>query len=139
MAASSQNRMITVVSAQPASSKWWWNGAIRNTRRRVVRNTTICSATDSVSTTNTPPITTSSSSVRVTMDSPATRPPSASEPVSPMKIRAGRGVPPQEADAAAHRGGRDQRDVQRVAHLVAAGAPPLIAQALRNCQNPMIT
>ena len=81
--------MITVVSAQPASSKWWWKGAMRNTRRRVVRNTRICIATDSASTTNTPPMTTSSSSVRVTMDRPATSPPSASEPVSPMKIRAG--------------------------------------------------
>ena len=81
--------MITVVSAHPASSKWWWNGAIRNTRRRVVRNTAICTATDSASTTNTPPITTSSSSVRVTIDRPATRPPSANEPVSPMKMRAG--------------------------------------------------
>src|SRR5882757_2707761 len=30
-------------------------------------------------------------------------------------------VPPQEADAGAHRGGRDQRQVQRVAHVEAAG------------------
>ena len=42
-----------------------------------------------VKTTNTPPTTSSSSSVRVTMDSPASSPPSASDPVSPMKIRAG--------------------------------------------------
>ena len=113
--------MITVVSAHPASSKWWWNGAMRNSRRRVVRKTATCSTTDSASTTNTPPSTTSSSSVRVTIASPANSPPSASEPVSPMKMRGGRGVPPQEPDARAHARGRDERDVERVADLVAAG------------------
>ena len=33
-----------------------------------------------------------------------------------------RGVPPQEAEAGAHAAGRDDREVERVAHLVALGA-----------------
>ena len=48
-----------------------------------------CSITDSVSTTNRPPRMSSSSSVRVRIAKPASAPPSASEPVSPMKIAAG--------------------------------------------------
>ncbi len=81
--------MITVVSAQPTSSKWWWNGAIRNTRRPVVRNARICTTTEVTSATNSAPSTTASISVRLVTDSPAMMPPSASEPVSPMKILAG--------------------------------------------------
>ena len=139
MAASSQNRMITVVSAHPASSKWWWNGAIRNTRRRVVRNTAICSGHRQ----------------RLHHEHPADHDEQqlgAGDDGQPgdqaaQGQRAGvahedpgrRGVPPQEPDAAAHRRGRDQRHVERVAHLVAAGAAAISAQLLRNCQNPMIT
>ena len=48
-----------------------------------------CSTTETVSRTNSPPRMTSSSSVRVRIARPATAPPSASEPVSPMKILAG--------------------------------------------------
>src|ERR1700733_4611271 len=89
MPASSQNRIITVVSAHPPNSKWWWNGAIRNTRRRDERNTATCATTDNVSATNSAPATTINNSVRVTTDNPANMPPSAKEPVSPMKILAG--------------------------------------------------
>ena len=45
--------------------------------------------TDSVMMTNSPPRMTMSSSVRVMIASPASAPPRASEPVSPMKILAG--------------------------------------------------
>ena len=45
--------------------------------------------TDSVMRTNRPPSRNSSSSVRVVMASPASAPPRASDPVSPMKILAG--------------------------------------------------
>ena len=45
--------------------------------------------TDSVMATNRPPRMTTSSSVRVVMASPASAPPRAREPVSPMKILAG--------------------------------------------------
>ncbi len=89
LAVTSQNRTMTVFSVHPASSKWWCSGAIRNTRRRVARKNATWITTDSVMATNSPPRTTRSSSVRVTMANPAIRPPSASEPVSPMKIRAG--------------------------------------------------
>ena len=84
-----QNRTMTVFSTQPASSKWWWIGAMLNTRLRVALKKPIWMITDSVSMTNSPPSTTSSSSVRVTMAMPASAPPRASEPVSPMKIFAG--------------------------------------------------
>ena len=89
MAVSSQNRMITVVSAQPVSSKWWWNGAIRNTRRPVERNAMIWITTEVTSATNSAPRTTASTSVRLVTDNPAMMPPRASDPVSPMKIFAG--------------------------------------------------
>ena len=56
VAPSSQNLMITVVSAHPANSKWWWNGAMRNRRFRVVRKIAICSTTESISTMNRPPM-----------------------------------------------------------------------------------
>ncbi|SKY36357.1 Uncharacterised protein [Mycobacteroides abscessus subsp. abscessus] len=78
-----------MVSAQPPSSKWWWKGAMRNTRRPVVRKNAIWMTTDMISATNSAPMTTASSSVRVVIDSPASRPPRANEPVSPMKILAG--------------------------------------------------
>ena len=68
MAVNSQNRMITVVSAQPTSSKWWWNGAIRNTRRPVVRKARTCTTTEVTSATNSAPSTTARTSVRLVMD-----------------------------------------------------------------------
>ena len=79
----------------PRSSKWWCSGAIRNTRRpvpvrrRVNLNQPVWMMPDSVTTANRPPRTTSSNSVRDRMARPAIRPPSAIEPVSPMKICAG--------------------------------------------------
>jgi phospho-N-acetylmuramoyl-pentapeptide-transferase len=48
-----------------------------------------CTMTDSAMRTKRPPTSTSSSSVRLVMARPASAPPSASEPVSPMKILAG--------------------------------------------------
>ncbi len=84
-----QNRTITVVSGQPTSSKWWWMGAMRNTRRWKVWNTATWMTTDMVIITNSPPTTGSSRWVLV-VNASAPRPvPSASEPVSPMKILAG--------------------------------------------------
>ncbi|SLJ60948.1 Uncharacterised protein [Mycobacteroides abscessus subsp. abscessus] len=58
-----------------------------NNRLRVVRNTATCNTTEAASATNSAPITTISSSVRVVMDNPASRPPSASDPVSPIGSR----------------------------------------------------
>ena len=60
-----------------------------NTRLLVIRKKPTWMITESVSTTNSPPRMISSSSVRVTIAMPASAPPSASEPVSPMKILAG--------------------------------------------------
>ena len=116
----SQNRTMTVFSVQPASSKWWCSGAIRKTRRRVARKNATWMTTDSVTATNSPPSTISSSSVRVTMARPESRPPRASEPVSPMKIRAGLVFHHRKPRHAPMPGGRDQRDVERVADGVAA-------------------
>ena len=84
-----QNRITMVTSPHPRSSKWCCSGAIRNTRLPVILNEATCSTTDSVMTTNRPPSSTSRSSVRVTIARPAIAPPSASDPVSPMKICAG--------------------------------------------------
>ncbi len=90
-----QNRIVTVTCSQPSISKWWWIGAIRNTRRPVpvsrlvTLNVVTWSITETVSRTNRPPRMISSSSVRVRIARPASAPPSASEPVSPMKIAAG--------------------------------------------------
>jgi hypothetical protein len=53
------------------------------------RNAITWAITDAVSITNRPPRTTSSSWVFVTIASAPINPPRASEPVSPMKIRAG--------------------------------------------------
>ena len=111
-----QNLMTIVTSAHPSSSKWCWSGAIRNSRLPFVSlKKPTCRITDSVMTANSPPRTTSSSSVRVMIASPAIAPPSDSEPVSPMKIFAGGGVPPQEAEARAGERGRDDREVERIA------------------------
>src|SRR5574341_1533013 len=62
---------------------------MRSTRRWNPRNVTTCAITLSVSTTNKPPRMGNSKSVCVSRASPAMPPPSASEPVSPMKTRAG--------------------------------------------------
>src|SRR6185437_16998362 len=87
--AMSQKRTTIVVSAQPASSKWCWSGAILNTRLPVSLKEPTWISTDSATITNSPPSRTSSSSVLVTITRPASAPPRASEPVSPMKILAG--------------------------------------------------
>ena len=84
-----QNRTITVNSGQPASSKWWWIGDIRKIAPPEPRNEITCAITDSVSITNSPPMMTSSRRVFVTSASAPNSPPSASAPVSPMKMRAG--------------------------------------------------
>ena len=84
-----QNRMTMVTSPQPSSSKWCCSGAIRKTRLPVSLKEPTWMMTDRVMVTNRPPRMTSSSSVRVVMARPASAPPSASDPVSPMKILAG--------------------------------------------------
>jgi len=86
----SQKRMTTVISSHPSISKWWCRGAIRKSRLPLValKNPT-WRITDRVWITNSPPSRASSTSVRVRMANPASAPPSASEPVSPMKIFAG--------------------------------------------------
>ncbi len=84
-----QNRTMTVVSGQPTSSKWWWSGAMRNTRRPKTRKLTTWITTDSVTMTNRPPMTGRRSCRFICRHSAARPDPMASEPVSPMKIRAG--------------------------------------------------
>ena len=84
-----QNRTTMLTSLQPASSKWCCSGAIRNTRLPVVLNEPIWMITDIVMIDEQAAEDGSSSTVRVAIARPAIRPPSASEPVSPMKIRAG--------------------------------------------------
>jgi hypothetical protein len=58
-------------------------------RNRVYLNQPAWMIRSRVTAANSPPSTTSSNSVRVTIAIPAIRPPSAIEPVSPMKICAG--------------------------------------------------
>ncbi len=86
--------------------------------------------TETVSATNTAPTSTSSSCVPVAVATAASRPPRASEPVSPMKMRAGGALchrkPAQPPSVAAHTIARlsgSRSDVQ-------PNAP-----GLRNCQN----
>src|SRR6202021_1170759 len=64
-------------------------GAIRNTRLPVSLNDTTCTTTDAASITNSPPITASTTSCLTATAVAPSRPPSASDPVSPMKICAG--------------------------------------------------
>ena len=78
--------------------------------------------TESVIVTNRPPRMTTSSSVRVRIARPASAPPRASEPVSPMKILAGEAFHHRKPKHAPMPAGRDDREVVRVAHLVALGA-----------------
>ncbi len=100
-----QNRITTVCSAQPTISKWWCSGAILNRRLPPVSlKKPTCRITDSVMSTNMPPRITTSSSVRVRIARPATAPPRASEPESPMKILAGEAFhhrKPKQAPASA--------------------------------------
>ena len=84
-----QNRMTIVTSPQPISSKWCCSGAMRKTRLPVILNEATWMITERVMMTNRPARMTSSSSVRVVIARPTIAPPSASEPVSPMKICAG--------------------------------------------------
>ncbi len=87
-----QKRRMIFVSDHAFSSKWWWIGAIRNTRLRVVWKEITWITTDSASITKIPPSRISSTSVLVITASPAIAPPSPSEPVSPMKIVAGKAL-----------------------------------------------
>src|SRR3954451_744547 len=89
-AATIQKRRMIFVSDHARSSKWWWMGAIRNTRLRKAWNEATWMRTDSASITKMPPRITSSTSVFVITARPAIAPPSPSEPVSPMKIEAGK-------------------------------------------------
>ena len=68
----------------------WWIGAIRNTRLRKAWKERTWTTTDSASITKIPPSRIKSISVLVMTASPAIAPPSASEPVSPMKMLAGK-------------------------------------------------
>ena len=84
-----QKRMTTVLSDQPSFSKWWWIGAMRNTRLPVSLNEATWIITDRVSITKRPPMMPSTISCLVATATAPMPPPSASEPVSPMKILAG--------------------------------------------------
>ena len=85
-----QNRMTIVTSAQPASSKWCCSGAIRNTRLPVSLNEPTWMTTESViSDEQARRGAPAAARCAYTMASPASAPPSASDPVSPMKIFAG--------------------------------------------------
>ena len=109
IAAMIQKRRMIFVSDQPSSSKWWWIGAMRNGRLRKVWKEKTWIITLSASTTKMPPSRISRISVFVMIASPAIAPPSASEPVSPMKIVAGNALnhrkptqaPTRQADSSA--------------------------------------
>ena len=66
---------------------------------------------------------------------PAIRPPSAIEPVSPMKICAGEAFHHRKPKQAPIADGGHHRQVERIAHLVAAGATGSVPQGLRNWMN----
>ena len=120
-----QNRITTVTCSQPSISKWWWSGAIRKIRRPVPVSLLVTlkkptwSITESVSRTNSPPRMSSSSSVRVRIASPASGAAERQRAGVAHEDRGRRGVPPQEAEAGAGDRGRDHREVERVADLVA--------------------
>ncbi len=80
------------VSDQASSSKWWWTGAISSTRRRNILKLKTWIATESASITKIPPRMISSTSVWVITASAPIAPPRPSEPVSPMKIEAGKAL-----------------------------------------------
>ena len=117
-----QNRMTMVTSCHPRSSKWCWRGAIRKTRLPVALKEATWMMTDRVIVTKRPPRMMMSSSVRVVIASPASAPPSAREPVSPMKIFAGEAFHQRKPKHAPMPHGGDDGEVVRVAHLVALQA-----------------
>ena len=80
------------VSDHAFISKWWWIGAIRKTRRPQYLKQTTWMITESASTTKMPPISSSRSSVLVMIAKPASAPPNAIEPVSPMNTSAGKAL-----------------------------------------------
>ena len=100
------------VSDHAFSSKWWWIGAIRNTRLRVVWKEITWITTDSASITKMPPSRISSTSVFVITASPAIAPPSPSEPVSPMKIVAGKALNQRKPMHAADQAAGEHRQVE---------------------------
>ena len=110
MPATIQNRTMTVVSAQPASSKWWWIGAIRNTRCRSALNNATWMTTDSV-TDHEQPAEHDQQQLGAGDDRQPGQQPAERQRAGVAHEDPGRrGVPPQEAEAGAHRRGRDQRE-----------------------------
>ena len=73
----------------PFFLKMMMEGAIRKIRLPVNLNDATCKITDRVSTTNNPPVMASTSSWRVATEIAPNVPPRASDPVSPIKTRAG--------------------------------------------------
>src|SRR6266550_3490813 len=92
IAARIQNRTMIFVSDHAFISKWWWIGAIRNTRRPRYLNDTTWMITDNAMTTYTPPISSSRNSAFIMIANPAIAPPSAIDPVSPIKTSAGKAL-----------------------------------------------
>src|SRR5690348_14526350 len=84
-----QKRITICGSVQPSCSKWWWIGAILKKRLPVSLKEATCTITDTASNTNRPPMTASTISCLTATATAPSMPPSASEPVSPMKIEAG--------------------------------------------------
>ena len=84
-----QKRTMIFVSDHAFISKWWWIGAIRKIRRPHHLKVSTWSITESASITKMPPTSTSSSSTLRKIAIAASAPPSAIEPVSPMKTSAG--------------------------------------------------
>ncbi len=80
------------VSDHAFISKWWWIGVIRKIRRPQYLNDATWSITESASITKMPPTRSSSSSVFVITAKPASAPPIAIEPVSPMNTSAGKAL-----------------------------------------------
>ena len=91
-AAMIQKRSMILVSDQAIISKWWCSGAISRTRRRKVLKEKTWIATESASITKMPPMMISSTSVWVITARAPIAPPRPSEPVSPMKIEAGKAL-----------------------------------------------
>jgi hypothetical protein len=91
-AAMIQKRSMIFVSDQAIISKWWCSGAIRRTRRRKVLKAKTWSRTESASITKMPPMMISRTSVWVITARAPIAPPRPSEPVSPMKIEAGKAL-----------------------------------------------
>ena len=89
MALTIQNLMTTFVSLQPFFSKWWCRGAMRKMRLPVKWKLSTWRITETASTMKMPPMTSDVASVLVSTARAAKPAPSASEPVSPMKIDAG--------------------------------------------------